>query len=385
MSDVDQSLAPTVITTSNPAAEWLLLARTDIQNREDLQELFQQAREEAWTAQRLSDHLAIRLAGIWGVEHYADAVEVALFLADEFLQVGEGIHLVSAETGQIVAKLSEDDLYRPNPLPREGSDTLAVPMLQLKPEVAAATTMWTYEKHREAQLLRDIALRASESGMVTSPDDPKLRIVTRSGRSSIAKELSELDPKGLLTSTGGTAAAFLSHFEFGAPDSSEGLIKVEGVATNRVIQGIQDPHTFNLAYNKGAAIRGVTAQSWARDIARKVAEVANRGPVFHVDADDLSPHDLGDADFWVCGPNEFGVLRRVNPKLAVMPVEGSKAVGLKGDLVGYLAVPETFSVASHELFNRWELIASVPYELWVRVDRLVPLSVVGVVPAVEVL
>lgn len=363
-----QKFEPRVISTAKPEADWLLQARRDINSDESLRDFFRRAREEGRDSDWIADNISVRLAGRWGSDRFFDALEAATYLADEYLQLGEGIHIVSTETGKITATLSESDIYQPAPVPRE-SGGLAVPLPRIRPDLEGLLTTWSFERGREEQLTEALALRANQTDLLREEGDPRLRIATRSGRSEIVREIAEDTPRSLLERAGGSAAAFLRHFEIrtAAPDPSEGLEEVHGVASAQSRMGIQDPLTTNLHHNRQGILRGVFAQAWAREMARRLSvEAHQRGSVPPVPSDQIGLSDFSGTDMWVVSPDALQLVRELSEKqVTLMPVEGAYPLGLSNRRVGVLVLPESFSAESRELFNRWETAAILEFSLWV--------------------
>ena len=94
------------MTVSKPSSETLLAARAAIQRSPVLQQFFQRARKENWPNDYFASILANALdSAIEGSNQ--DLREAARYLADEYMQFGDGMRIVSRETGRLVYKVTE--------------------------------------------------------------------------------------------------------------------------------------------------------------------------------------------------------------------------------------------------------------------------------------
>lgn len=357
---------PQVVTTATPTVASLLRARANIQANAGLATLFDQAQNETRSSEWLENRLSLELTSIWGMDSCFEAYEAAKYLSDEWHQLGEGMHIVSSETGKILVTLNENETYQPALVPRE-SGAMARPLPQIRPDIEAAILMQLHEKHREEGLVA----RVSETVL-----SRELAILTRQGRKNIASAALQEQPLDLLKAAGGTTAAFLSHFELCSEHPETALEKLEGVATARSSQGLQDPTTSNFKYDKTRILKSLLAQGWVREIARKLSYVAHEGPSMpKVSKDVLTVSDLGSAKFWIGPPEHLRILRSL--KATVLPVEGAKLIGLTSK-VGYLVIGGLSSAASREMFSRWEVLGSVPYTLYIDWNKVACLSLTDV-------
>jgi hypothetical protein len=323
--ELAKRLDPKIETTANPRPDWLLQARADVRSDKDLQAVFIQAKAEDKSPNWLADQVSTRLMARWEGESPDQAAEAALFLADEYFQVAEGIHIVSAETGRIIATVSEDDIYQPAMVPREGGG-MATPLPRLDPNLEAFITTWTFEEGREKRILATLVERGHRA---IAFDDPRLHPATRGGRSQIVRDVAEMTPEALLQGLGGTSAAFLGHFDLRTtpPEKAEserceacrdwhatylrpaaiesgatvGLCyakqperhpaddpacmhfrgfapepDLEGCAGAKDVLRIGDQTTINIHHDRRAMLRGVLPQGWVREMARLLAVAAHK-------------------------------------------------------------------------------------------------------------
>lgn len=385
LSRVRQELAhrldPKIETTANPRPDWLLQARADVNSDPTLQALFRDAKAEGQSPEWLADMVSSRLMGRWEGESPDQAIEAARYLADEYFQVGEGIHIVSTETGRIVATVTEDDIYQPAPLPREGGG-MAQPLPRLDPNLEAFITTWTFEAAREDRILMALVEKGQRA---IAFDDPRLQPATRAGRSQIVRDVAEMTPESLLRGTGGTSAAFLQHFDLRTVDwesPRQTLVHgaepdLEGCIEAKSVLHIGDQTTINPHHDRRSMLRGVLPQGWAREMARLLADEAHkRTEVQTLDLSEVPIAGLrAEATFWVIPPE--AIREFVKPLWTILPVERAKVIGLQKPKVGTLVVPEQFAAASHELFERWETVADLDFKMWVDWDAITCLDVTG--------
>lgn len=374
---LEQRIDPKVLSKADPSAEWLLDARSCVSKAGGL---FKQAMEEDKGDEWLVAQLAIRLVGWWKDTQEDQARECAQYLVDEYNQLGEGVHLISKETGKVIITLTDDDIYQPAMVPRHGGG-MTTPLKRLRPDLEAALTTWTFERGREAKIVATLAARGHQTTLLREEGDPRLLVATRKGRSEIVRSLTDFTPKALLKRCGGTAGAFLRHFDLVTEleNANEATItwSLEGHVSARSIMGVQDQTTVNLHHSRQQTLRGVLPQGWIREIARHIAtfvhqkrKVAQGKPAGKW----LKPY-LDEAPFWVAPPELVTPFRRLDPKLTVLPVDRALPIGFTKPKVGIIVVPESFSAESHEMFERWEAVANLDYKVWVDWGKVTCLAV----------
>jgi len=386
-------LAPEVRTLARPTHDWLLQARADVQRCSKLPDhvitkMFQTYREEGHTAEWLADSLAPVLAGMWaegGDPRIEEAKEAALYLADEYEQVGDGIHIVSTDTGKIIAVLGKDDIYQPADVPRE-SGSMATPLPRIRPELEGFITRWVFDRDREAGVRTLLAGRAHQTDLLREEGDPRLLMATRGGREQIVAGLREENPKALLTRSGGTVGALLTHFTVRESDdgSTEGLEPLmQCVAIARTRMGIQDQTTTNLSYNRPAALRGLFGQGWGREIGRQIADAAKKR-ISTVPMSTL-PEKLEElADLWIADPNLVSMFMRKGA--TVLPVEGVVgAVGIRGSAGVLVVRSESYECGGAEIFDRWEVAGSLEYQIYLDWEAVCRIEVSGVEHQAQIL
>jgi hypothetical protein len=377
-SELVSKLEPRVTSLAKPSVQNLLQARAEVQRDAAMKQLFRDAKEQGHPTEWLVDQLASRLAGLWDGD-LPEALEAARYLADEFTQLGEGILIVSTETGKAIAKLDESDLYTPAPVPRE-SGNFAEPLPRIEPGMEAMIVSWGLEKGREERVEALLAQRANQTALLREEGDRRLWIATRKGRARMAGALADDHPKTLLERAGGTSGAFLKHFDL-ALDPPEGAGRTYRLETTMALR-VQDTLTSNLQYDRLGSMRGVVAQSWIRELGKQLARDALKGrsaPVWQ--ASNITYEQIQQAETWVASPEVMlrfldVMFGKVSMGSMVMPVDGSGTLGLKGK-VGTIVVPETCHVQNREVFGRWEVHASLDIQVFIDWSKTIPVDVQG--------
>ena len=384
-SDLASKLEPTVTTLARPATGSLLQARADVQRDPELQALFREAKEQGHSSEWLGDNLAARLAGLWD-GNLPEALEAARYLADEYAQLGEGILIVSSETGKVIARLDEKDLYQPAPVPRE-SGGMAIPLPRIEPGMEALIVSWVFEKGREERIEAILTERAHQTALLREEGDRRLWVATRKGRARLAQSLSEDHPMTLLARSGGTAGAFLKHFDLALEAPSEGQGQTYRLGMTMALR-VHDPLTTNLRYDRLGSMRGVVAQGWVRDLGRQIAEEVRRKNFpsrLELSIEDITKPVLQASDTWVADPDVLLALLRVQAGTPILPVNGAPTLGLKGK-VGVIVVPERFDVQNREVFGRWEVLATLDVRVFVQDwSRMQPVEILGLAHQAQVL
>lgn len=372
-SKLAKRLEPKVVSLAEPEKDWLLQARADLNSDPALQKILYEGR--TGDPKKVVSLLAVKLNAKWGGDYWFESQDVAQYLLDEFLQLGEGVHLVSKETGKVYVTLDENDIYQPNLVPREGGG-MAQPMKQIRPDIASLLTTWSFERSREEKLVEALAARGHQTDLLKEDGDPRLLVASRAGRKRMVAALATFEPKALLEVCGGTSGAFLRHFDLQTsdPEDTAGLTLVEGVVASNSKLGIHDISTTNLQFNVASSLRGTLVQGWVREMARLLsfeAPKAQKGQT--VLAAELTKEHLGDTPLWVAPPDRLRQLKRLEPKVLVMPVENAQLLGVR-DNAGVVVVPTEFHLSSHELFDRWETHASLKIRLWVNWKAFQPVT-----------
>jgi hypothetical protein len=377
---IAQRLDPEVLSKAEPEVDFLLQARADLSRDSTLQRIFLDARKEGRNPESVADAAGSYLAGQWG-GHADEAYEAALYLADEYDQLGEGVHLVSTETGKVIITLTEADIWQPADVPREGGG-MATPLKRIRPDLEAAIVTWTFEKSREERIVAELAKRGHQTALLREDGDPRLLVATRGGRRRIVQGLVEFTPEQLLQAAGGTSGTFLRHWDLRTTEPPLGRLKaLQGSATASSQMGVQDQLTVNLHHNRAGTLKGALTQGWLRQIALHLAQERKRRAeeLGTIQLGELRAEHLGDmAGFWVGPPELVATIRRLKPTCTVMPVDQAPLIGFLRPKVGALVVPEDFLAENSERFDRWAVSTYLDYTLWVDWDAIKYLPVEGV-------
>jgi len=357
--------------TADPDPELLLDGRAAIMGDQETRRSLCEGRETGQARTDLRDNLALQLASHWHGEVGLDScIEVATYLVDEYLTLGEGIFLINRATGKVEAQLSEDDLYKPNPVPREDG-TLAQPLARIRPNILSNLAVWVGDRERESRILAELSRRANLTPLLEQEGDQRLQVASRRGRAQIVAEVAQNSPARLLGSLSGPLGAFTRRFPVinTLPDHTEYLVEVTGETLARTRQGVQDPLTTNLAYSPSTQLRSSLPANWLRQVLKLFAETAHRqSPPGAIPLSQLTRQDLADADLWIVDPNLMQAFRELDPKLILIPIPGAPPLGIEPGETGWLQVPNAFTAASREMFDRWQVEAGLQVTLWYNPD-----------------
>lgn len=352
-------LDPPVISKADPPADWLLQARADLRREAALRDILLRGKREGVPNADLADHLGSKLNEGWHGGFAAEAYEAALYLLDEYDQLGEGIHIVSTVTGRVIITLTDEDLWDPGMVPREGGG-MAQALRRIRPDLEAAITVFVFDQDREQRVFETLAAKGYQTALQKEMGDPRLLVATRRGRTQIVRDLAALSPATLLRGCGGTAGAFLRHFDLVTEPPKDFDLHMEGTLTASSAMNVQDQTTVNLHHNRAGVLRGALAQGWVRDLARQIAEMA-----FLCTAERLLPTNIKDLKlkngFWIVPPEAVPVLRGRGSLL--MPVDRAPFTGFFGPKVGVLVLPEQFGAETNEMFERWTTSAHLDFRL----------------------
>jgi hypothetical protein len=382
-SPLARRLDPTVISKADPPADWLMQARADLNREAGLQAIVTQGKRDQIPNDDLADYLGSKLNEGWGGSCAQEAYDAALYLLDEYDQLGEGVHLVSTDTGRVVITLTDEDVWDPGMVPREGGG-MAQALKRIRPDIEASLTTWTFNQSHEQRVIETLAAKGHQTALLREEGDPRLLVATRKGRTQIVQGLIDHTPIDLLKMCGGTSGMFLQHFEIRTDDYEKTYeaAALEGTLVSSSAMKVSDQTTVNLHHNRAGVLRGVLAQGWVRELARRLS-----GIMHERSKDLLKPQDLGSIDpestrcwrarFWVAPPEAVAPLGRLRPDWTVMPVDQAYVIGLNKPKVGVLIVPETFGAETNEMFEKWTTSAHLEFKLYVDWDALVYMAVTG--------
>ncbi len=352
---------PPVNTLTAPAPKILLAARRAVQLDPVAQQILLQSRQEGWGQEETVDRLSRALLSL--LESDPRQIEdAARYLVEENAQLGDGILIVSAETGKAIAKVSEEDIWQPPPIPREDGTSITPPP-RLKPEIEGAITVWAFNQGREAEIESALVQRLPQTELLRQEGDRRLRLITRRGRKQIVEDLREALPQALPGSTSGIVREFLSHFEFrGEPP--QGLQPLPLCTSwGNVSVPLQDLKSFNRCWDVFTFGRSVIANQWGKQIAKSVSEAAHKViPPVLCNKEDL-PSDL----FWIAGPELYVTFGRKGRRM--LPVE-ALPTGLKRGIVGAVTVGAFEFQYRDVIADRLEISARIECQVWVDFSQI---------------
>ena len=357
------------MTVSKPSSETLLAARAAIQRSPVLQQFFQRARKESWPSDYFASILANALdSAIEG--SMQDLREAARYLADEYMQFGDGMRIVSRQTGRLVYKVTEEDLWQPPSTTREDG-TIVTPSPRLRPELHGALIQWSFDETRDAENLGELQKTLPTTEYLKEHGDGRLRSVTRSGRQTIADELRQDLPRLLLEFTSGKNARFLQCFDFSTKDPgyASGLVPLPrrvAVAFGQI--GVQDPKAMNLRFNHKTSSMWRIPSQWIAEMARNLSLEAQHHEALSVELFDVACKRF-DGKFCIMSPSEHEALgdefHRRQLGGVMLPVEGARMTLLRPHVGTLVVHPDGYELRSREVHDRWEIIAMCQYTLWV--------------------
>lgn len=350
-------LAPEVRTLARPASGSLLSARGFVQRNADAQAAFLKAKAEGWTGEKLAQEVTpLMLHELEGTRE--ELYEAALYLADEYLQDGEGILLVSRQTGQVIARITEEDVWQPPPVRREDG-SMVEPLPRLRPELEGFLVQWHFDRTREDEFVAGLAPTFTSTA----------KAITHEGRKGIVERI-RANADHLLHDVKGNAQSFMEAFELvegdGIPNWLTPLPRATALARTRM--SLADFKAMNFRFDVLTNQQTVIGTAWVREIARTLA-LAHPDPQA---VEEMTPELMDEATCWAGSDSVVDVCR--SHEWPCLPIDGTAAIGLRGQ-VGVLQIhPESYKVASREISDRWEVAASIEYTLWVDWSKVVGLT-----------
>jgi len=366
-----------VLSKANPVPGLLRLARVVVQQTPEVSAVFTQAKEESQSAEWLRNRIAPELAKFFPGENVE---EVATYLADEYLQIGDSILLVSSETGRALARITEEDMYQPAPVPRE-SGNMVVPERRLRPDLEGFIVQWVFDRNQEREVIEKILSRVPQTQLLRDEGDSRALLVTRAGRRLLTTQIQDALP-GLLEASTGITRGFLGFFPLGKPETPSEYQRIPDLrvfATARHL--LQDPSTRNLRQDVRGSVLASASTGWIREIASSLLREGVR--IARVS----TPLPLGEAvrgretGFWIASPNAAHALQRLGVR--TLPVQFSRddvAVYLT-EPAGLLEVdPNAYWCRSREVHDRWTVETEMTATLWVDWRKVTVLLMSGAFP-----
>jgi hypothetical protein len=288
----------------------------------------------------------------------AEILEAARYLADEYLQVGDSLLLISSTTGLPVAKIREQDIWQPPDTFREDGSIVKQPP-RIRPDLEGFLVRWHFERAREQVLALDLADRVMQTSALPANSNPQLMTVTKEGRDALVHQLRQDLPE-LMGAVGGINKTFLELFDFTTP-SKTGLEEYRGLtAVAHVRTYMADHKARNFQFDQMGLTRAVIGSQWVKEFARTLSQLTHAvhpvGPV------PFGTYE-GTGQLWVAGGSDLEALYTTHPFSRIYPVEGARPLVII-EPVGHLVV-RNFEVVHRMIEARWEIVAQVEYDMWV--------------------
>lgn len=338
----------------------LVRVRLAIHAHASLQRLFDGAAVQRWSTERLATELECELLRL----DVNVAPAVCHYVAQEFLVRDKSATLlVSAQTGLAVAQVPSEAIYVPEPVAREGTDTLATPLPRLRPEIEAAIIERQNAVAEERLLLEKLADRTHSTELQRSDGDARLHIATRSGRRKLARQLRDELPR-LFADHSGTVGRLFARCRV-----NDEVPRTYGTHVSLELRGhvsllVADSLAMNFRHDPYGAARERIRAAWARHLAQAVTGIAHKaGSAREVTTKDALPPGL------LIGPPDLAVLDRA---LEVLPVDNALSTVVAGEL--YMDVRDDgYVLEAYEAAARWCIDTTVTVDLYLDARRLHPL------------
>jgi hypothetical protein len=347
-----------VLSKANPPSGLLRIVRTVIQNESSLNELFIRD-DSSITVGVNRDLLTSQLRERFPLEE--DIEEVATYLADEYDQLGEGILLISNETGKAIAQITEEDYYQPAPVPRGDGHMVERP-LAIRPDIEAFIIHWRFENELDENVRGRVLARVNQTEALREEGDPRMLAISRGGRREIAQQIENAIPT-VFSNPKGLVREFITRFPLGVKPEGFEYTAITVKPRGRIRVSVQDPLATNLKFSSLTATMATIANSWTRDLARALLEAGQA----RLDNSPLSfkLNEITSQGLWVSEPNLALALQKQG--CLVLPVPGPDNVALcLHEQAGTLELPgDRFGLNSRDLHGRWTVEAVTNATLWV--------------------
>jgi len=378
LQHIDNNPIFEVVTSANPKPDLLKLVRALVQHNSDLKEVFKKARVGKSPVEE--DALFEKLKTLLSAED-VDLKEVVSYLSAEYAQCAadDVIILFSTTTGKAVARITENEIYTPKPVPREGGG-MASRLPEIRPEVKAYILTHVYETENDQKVLALLQERSVQTELLKLEGDPKLLPYSRDGRRKFERALENLLSealKGGTWSPKGVARKFLDLFTVVAhkldlPKDGK-YTPMEVHLEGRFKRNLRDQTASNLKFGGIEPAMLSIFTDWVRNLGSEMLEKATNAPR-KVGMSELM--GMADQDLFVAQPDiAVGIPFWV---LAVFVYGSTNCLALQGP-VGFLEVePETIRVNSSEVHDKWTVFGTVKATLWIDWTRVRVLSVIDV-------
>jgi len=366
---------------AQPEPGLLRLARHVVQRNPDVSQLFVAAKQQSQPTSWLQEQLQIELNKIF-IGEEANVREVSRYLSDEYFQIGDGILLISSDTGRAIAKLTDEDFYQPSPVPREGSSKMATPGLRIRPELEGFIVQWTFDRSKEKENVEALRMRNSAPTVLLQEEgDNRLHFTTLAGRRALVNQVRESLPNLSLTTKAFPFFDFL--FTWGVPSDTSKFeaVPIQVYSSFRV--SLHDPLTRNIQHSIEKMLLSTIPVGWVRQLLTEILRAAlksGRAVTSGTFDEFVQGRDFG---VWVVPTNLYLELQRRGSPTYIAAHEAAEGHALylsyRDAVVGHLANLK-FDCSSRELFDRWTLDSKMEGTLWIDWSKIEVFALEGVIP-----
>ena len=368
------SLEVEVLSSARPDSSLLKSIRLLIPDSEQVRQVFLDAQAEP----ELDRSVKVDRQRLQSVLHeiypHDEIGEVAEYLADEFEQLGDGILLVSTDTGKAIAKISEDSLYQAGSIPRE-SGSLVERGWRIRPDVEAFLTYWAFENDREKRVRHQVLARLNQTELQREEGDRRTQVLSKVGRRDISQAVQDLIGSAFRNSAG-KSLSLLSYFPVGG-SMSEPCTPIKIILWSRVRRMISDMLSTNPKYDHLTATLAAVTSSWTKSIVSTLLQEATSretaGPAMTLD-EALEDHGVG--GMWFCEPNLARAMLDQGCRVFAAPGPSNLAIHLFRQS-GYLELDDEKIGTNHrEVHDRWTVESAaevILHACWDYID-IVPVT-----------
>jgi hypothetical protein len=363
-----------VLTKADPIPGLLRMARAIVQRTPELRAVFAMARNEGWDAERLADALATALSPYFSgpvSEESQNIQAVAAYLADEYLQVGDSILLISSQTGRAIARLRDEDFYQPLPVPREDG-TMVTPGKRIRPDVEAFIIQWQFDRGYEEAAKQAVLAKLLQTQLLQEAGDRRVLYATRQGRKVLVSEMRQHLPNIIPNYCKGVMGKLFDHLPIVKEEPKDPALTSLGEFVNhaRATYPLQDKRAKNLRHDAWTSILATTASGWVRSLAGYLLSAGHGEGYGSVPLGYLSGTDS--EGLWITSANVSVALTNMRSEMNVLSVntDGDFALCLEGQC-GCLLIEETgYELQGREIFDRWDIASTFKVRVWIDWSRV---------------
>ncbi len=243
LSNLENRLLVNVVSNHNPSSNLLIAARSALKSSAKFSDIFNQFELDA---ENLAQHISTELLAINAGYKEDEIKEVAGYLADEYTQLGRGFFIVANDTGKVIAKITEKELYKPKPVPREGKSVLVDRPVEVRPEVKAFIYEWFFESRREQQLVEEKRVEVSNVSTSIAP-------ILKSTRKELVSSLGSTIVEDFMAATPYCSV-------MGAQEPLQNRVELELVGRYKV--SIADKKSLSGSFDFKSAISSQIVRGW---------------------------------------------------------------------------------------------------------------------------